>query len=70
MDRKEGIKMTKNNSELDSNNFINYWSNKVNNFSEDEFLSLINEDKTLMNRIQLFKDYFGEKGRAKTAGLK
>ena len=54
--------MTKNNSELDSNNFINYWSNKVNNFSEDEFLSLINEDKTLMNRIQLFKDYFGEKG--------
>lgn len=62
MDRKEGIKMTKNNSELDSNNFINYWSNKVNNFSEDEFLSLINEDKTLMNRIQLFKDYFGEKG--------
>ena len=54
--------MTKNNSELDSNNFINYWSNKVNNFSEDEFLSLINEDKTLMNRIQLFKDYFVEKG--------
>lgn len=54
--------MTKNNLGLDSNEFIDYWYNKVNNFSEDEFLSLINEDKTLMNRIQLFKDYFGEKG--------
>lgn len=54
--------MTKNNLKSDSNSFIDYWSNKVNNFSEDEFLSLINEDKTLMNRIQLFKDYFGKKG--------
>ena len=54
--------MTKNNLKSDSNSFIDYWSNKVNNLSEDEFLSLINEDKTLMNRIQLFKDYFGETG--------
>lgn len=54
--------MTKNNFKSDSNSFIDYWSNKVNNFSEEELLSLINEDKILMNRIQLFKDYFGEKG--------
>lgn len=59
---KKVLVMTKNNFKSDSNNFIDYWSNKVNNFSEKEFLSLINEDKTLMNRIQLFKDYFGETG--------
>lgn len=50
--------MTKNNLKSDSNSFIDYWSNKVNNFSEDEFLSLINEDKTLINLMTYLKLFF------------